>query len=438
MSFVLSFLFACVAGTPPVRAPHELLDYLRKPDSSYSYRVVKENELKTELQMTSQTWHGVAWKHTILFQKPSELKYPHTAILYITGDGPKNGDLLDLALVTQATGMPVAMLFDIPNQPIDGRREDDLIAHTFEEYIKHPDPSLPLLFPMAKSAIRTMDAIQDLARKSKNPIDRFVVAGASKRGWTTWMVGAAHDSRVKAIVPMVFDTLNLPRQMKHQIESWGAYSEQIQDYTRRGLQEQLGTPKGHDLGVIIDPYSYRADIKAPTLIIKGSNDPYWTADALDLYWHDLAQPKWLLTVPNAGHTLGNGLMAVAAIGAFARSVAGEFQMPSLSWNYRQSGRTIQLEVRSTHHPMVRVRLWAAASDTLDFRKSTYEAVVESAVDSAAVKLESESPHGSGRATLGYELPPGKNVALFGEIQYSIHGRQFSLSTPTKVIPATSR
>ena len=43
-----------------------------------------------------------------------------------------------------------------------------------------------------QAGIKALDASQafwETIRGSHAPLDRFVVAGASKRGWTTWMVG---------------------------------------------------------------------------------------------------------------------------------------------------------------------------------------------------------------------------------------------------------
>ncbi len=108
------------------RIPHELYDYLAKKDPSFSFGW--KDEAKGEIEMVSQTWQGHPWKHTIIMKQPPKLQTKGTAILYITGDGPFAGDYLDLALITAATGMPTAMLFDIPNQPIDGMKEDDLIS----------------------------------------------------------------------------------------------------------------------------------------------------------------------------------------------------------------------------------------------------------------------------------------------------------------------
>ena len=104
---------------------------------------------------------------------------------------------------------PVAVLRQVPFQPIFGMREDDLIAHTFEQYVKTGEADWPLLLPMVKSVVRAMDATQVYATDSWDlSIEEFTVTGASKRGWTTWLT-AAVDPRVTALAPMVIDMLNM-------------------------------------------------------------------------------------------------------------------------------------------------------------------------------------------------------------------------------------
>lgn len=412
--------FAAVQAPVP---PQELYDYLSKKDKSFAIEKISADDRGTTIEMTSQTWQGIPWRHTIIMRQPAKLTKRGTGILYVTGDGPRAGDYRDLALMTAATGMPVAMLFNVPNQPLWGMKEDDLIGHTFEEYLKTSDPTWPLLFPMTKSAIRAMDAVEAATAKTANPIHRFVVTGASKRGWTTWFTGAAKDRRVIGIAPMVYDNLNVGAQMPHQLEQWGAYSEMIQDYTRRGLQQAMATPSGKHLAAIIDPFSYRKNIHVPTLIVRGANDPYWAADATRLYWNDLRQPHWLMSVPNAGHDLGGGISAAQTIGAFARSVAGEFRMPKVEGEVEQTGNKIRWTF--SFPPVTpgltptEARLWVAKSDTHDFRKSTW-------VISDHVGFEKP-----GMLSREIEKPAG-NTAAYIEFRFTSKGQPFSLTSLTKV------
>src|SRR5262249_47337842 len=136
----------------------------------------------------------------------------------------------------------------------------------------------------------------------KSRIEGFVVTGASKRGWTTWLT-AAVDPRVRGIAPMVFDNLNFDAQMPHQLKLWGKYSEQIEDYSRRGLQAQMSSERGKQLTRMVDPWFYRDRLTMPKLLINGSNDRYWATDASTLYWDDLKGDNRLLVMPNAGHAL---------------------------------------------------------------------------------------------------------------------------------------
>lgn len=53
------------------------------------------------------------------------------------------------------------------------------------------------------------DTVTDFAlQKGYGKLEKFVIAGASKRGWTTWTT-AAVDKRVVGAIPIVMDLANL-------------------------------------------------------------------------------------------------------------------------------------------------------------------------------------------------------------------------------------
>ncbi len=413
-----------LAGDPPAKPPSELRAFLKAPDKAYKVEAMPALKGSSQWKMTSQIWQGKPWQHSILWREPSKSVSKDTAILFITGDGPLAGDFRDLTMLSEATQMPIAMLFDIPNQPTFGMKEDDLIAHTFEKYIETRDARWPLLFPMTKAAFKAMDAVQKI---SKGRIKRFIVTGASKRGWTTWMVGVARDNRVIGIAPLVYDNLNVKTQMAHQLNSWGKYSDQIQDYTRRGLQSKLDTPVGKKLASLVDPFSYLLNLKAPVMVVNGANDPYWAADALSLYWKKIPTPHYASLVPNAGHDLGSKFQAVGAVGAFARSLVGEFKMPVLDGEIemliRKDGtRGVRAKVNSLGIQPVEYTIWEATAPNLDFRPSTWHVAKKS------------KPATKGFTSIVVPEPGGKAIAILVEAKYKVKGREFLLSLPIKVFP----
>lgn len=428
---MLMLIVALVAAPRP---PQELANYLKKADSTFSYKLAEADPAApqdTVIDFDSVTWKDGPWHHRILVHQPKQLAAKNTGILYITGDGPRRGDYVQLGMLSEATGMPVAILFNIPNQPIWSMREDDLIAHTFQKYIETGDSEWPLLFPMTKSALRAMDAVQRVTANSANPLKRFVVTGASKRGWTTWLVGASKDPRVIGIAPMVYDNLNLTRQMPHQLEQWGKYSEMIEDYTRRGLQGQLASPKGQRLSEIVDPYSYRSEIRIPTLIVNGGNDRYWAADAMRQYWDDLRQPKWARTIPNVGHDLGGGLLAIESIGAFARGVAGAYRLPKLEAKATTGpvwadGYGIDVKWKTSGLPVESAALWWNSSPTGDFRDTKWTKAMPFAYGDLPTHLN---------VGTRVKAPAGQPTAIFMEIRYRASGRSFSLTTPVQILKA---
>lgn len=310
-------LWPVIAGLLSPGVPLELDAYLRAPNPAKAWTVKSKAADRTEVKLTSQEWQGKKWTHDLLIMKPARPLGGGIAILYITGDRVDRADIPFIKRLADQSRMPVVALFDIPNQPLYGKSEDALIAHTFGQYLMTGDASWPLLFPMAKAALAALDAAQDIGGFKK-----FVVCGGSKRGWTTWFTGVANDTRIKGIAPMVYDNLNMAAQLKHQLEYYGKYSEMIGDYTEKGLTEVLSTEPGKKLAAMVDPYSYLPRLTAPVLVIVGTNDRYWTVDSHTLYWDAIKTKKYLSIVPNEGHNLGNGQQASAAIAFFARACLG--------------------------------------------------------------------------------------------------------------------
>ncbi len=177
---------------------------------------------------------------------------------------------------------------------------------------------------MAKSVIRTMDALKAW---SHGGLKKFVLWGESKRAWTAWMAAAAGDKRIIGLAPCSFDNLNIPAQMIRQKEEWGHYSPAISAYTKRGLQETLSTPRGQELAVLVDPYSYLSQIKARILTIRGSNDPYWALDAYQEYERAMPEDSTLLVLPNEGHDFKDKREYLRTVGAFSACCATKTKWP---------------------------------------------------------------------------------------------------------------
>src|SRR4030095_11930863 len=97
------------------------------------------------------------------------------------------------------------------------RSEDEIIAYTWDRFLRNGDDRWPLRLPMTKAAVRAMDAVTAWTATTQGggrAVRRCVLAGGSKRGWTTW-TAAAVDRRVVAIVPAVIDLLHIAPPSTH-------------------------------------------------------------------------------------------------------------------------------------------------------------------------------------------------------------------------------
>ena len=413
----------------PARA--DLLDYVKKPEPHFAWKLKQKIDGPLgaiyDMELTSQTWEGIDWTHALQVYQPKDVAPSAVMLLYNTGGKPSAATITYGMLVAGKVGAPCAFLYDIPNQPLlGGKKEDALIAETFVRYLDTKDGDWPLLFPMTKSVVKAMDALQEFAKQEwKTPVTGFVVSGASKRGWTTWLTGAA-DPRVRAIAPMVIDTLNMVDQMGHQKETLGRYSDMIHDYTERKLVPIPDSEDARRLWKMIDPYFYRDRLKMPKLLINGANDQYWSTDALNLYWDGLPGDKWVTYVPNAGHKLEQGAtdkaagdrsVAVNALAAFARAQVTGRALPHLEWKHDDDGGRMRLTVTAKSTPTA-ARLWVAAAPTRDFRNAKWEER-PATIDGTTVTGE-------------VDAPAEGCTAFFGDLDYELDGIKYHLCTQMRV------
>lgn len=403
-----------------------LEDYLAKPDSAFAWKEVSRTNSGgftiAHIEFTSQNWREQPWQHHLQIVRPAKIRNPDTAFLFITGDGSGRSRVEMLKVIAEQAGVVAAVVTKVPNQPLyNGRKEDALIAYTFDQYLKTGDPTWPLLFPMVKSAVRAMDAVQEVSRKAHDQkIERFVVSGASKRGWTTWLTGAT-DPRVAAIAPMVIDMLNMRAQSQWAEKAYGKQSEQISDYTDLNLIARMDEPRMVELRGWVDPYAYRARYTMPKLILLGTNDPYWVVDSLRHYWSDLPEPKLVFQTPNAGHDLDGGREAIQTLAAFVEIIADRKTLPKMQWTLPGGDKTAL--GMTLDQPAQGARLWIADSTDRDFRNDKWT--------SHPVEIGT----GSRQASVNIEAPTAGYRAYLGEISLkSPGGHPYKLSTEARVLP----
>lgn len=427
-------LSLCVFAAASVIAPRSHADlqrYVDKPEPAFEWQMKNKSEREQsgdrtyDLEFVSQTWRGEKWRHQLQVYHPSSAVPGARMFLWVTG-GSASAQTSALGLeLARRMKAPAAFVYHIPNQPLlEGKLwEDDLIAETFVRYLKSGDDSWPLL--LVKSVVKAMDALQAFSKKEWSaPVEKFIVAGASKRGWTSWLT-AAVDPRVGAIAPAVIDVLNMRAQMSRQIEAFGGYSARLAPYSSRGLLPIPETPAGARLLEMVDPWAYRSRLTMPKLIVNGTNDLYWATDALNLYWDGIPNDKWVLYVPNAGHNLRrkdrpaseqlNDL--ITGLAAFTRHQINGTAMPRLRWRHESAGGGLRLIIDATPAPRS-ARLWVARSASSDFRTAEWRPESVRVAD--------------GRIAGEVARPEQGRVAFFGELEYEIGGLRYALSTQMRM------
>lgn len=433
---------------PQASAQETALDrYVAKPDPSYSWKLINtiagEGYKGYVIDLTSQTWRSTdevdrpVWKHWLTIVKPDKTA-SNKALLFIGGGSNRDAAPTKISdrLVSFAmeANTAVAELGMVPNQPLyfsdskdKGRSEDDLIAYSRVKQMKTGDDTWLVRLAMVKSGVRALDATQEFLASyagGRLKIDQFVVSGGSKRGWTTWLVGAV-DKRVIAIMPTVIDALNSEAITRHHFEAYGFFSQSLNDYVNHKLfPDKIGTPEYQHILAIEDAYNYRnrERLKIPKYLVNASGDQFFLPDNSQFYFDKLQGEKYLRYAPNSKHNLA-GTDARESLLAFYQAVISNKPRPRFSWKKEKDGALI---VTVKDKPR-EVNVWQATNPKArDFRVDT----IGNAYTSTPLKEDKPGVY-----VARMKNPASGFTAYFVELVYDSGGKYpFKFTTEVSVVP----
>ena len=360
-------------------------NYIESTKNEFSYDIqeviYEENWTGYHIKMISGEWldskkvDQVEWWHYVDIIIPKQTT-SSTGIMFIDG-GEKSEDYfrLDAQSIQNAikTEAVIVNVSNIPFQPLnflsseqDSFEEDDLIAFAWNKFLKQgakqKDVEWLPRFPMTRAIVRAMDLAQEIVLQNDIVVKDFVVSGASKRGWTAWTT-AAVDSRVKAVVPMVIDMLNLVPSFENHYRSYGEFSPAVQEYVNYNIQDWLGTEEFKVLMSYIEPFSFIDKFTMPKYIINAGSDEFFSTDSWRFYYDKLPGEKIIRYVPNKNHSLDGRYLTEDLVSYFYR-VINDIEIPSLSWNLSDNKLIAELDYDGDYN----VSVWTAKNDNgRDFR-----------------------------------------------------------------------
>ena len=433
-------LLLCLLIASATSAETVIDEYVHAEDEHYSWRIVNKTDHPTHtaliVELTSQQWltedevDRPIWHHWLTIIVPKAPK-SDIGLLWIGGgsnlDPAPEAPPSHIANIALATGTVVAELGMVPNQPLefngDGnlRYEDDLIAYGWDRYLDGEASKWLARNAMVKSAVKAMDAITEISANESVTVDEYMVAGGSKRGWTTWLTGAM-DDRVVAIAPIVIDIANVSTSMRHHFEAYGFWAVAIGDYVDHKIMERYEDPRLSKMYSLIDPLNYLHRLHIPKLILNGSGDQFFLPDSSQFYWDKLRGESYLRYVPNADHSLANS-DAIETVTAFLSLVSQRNKPPQITWSVTSDDT---LQIMSDQVP-AKVELWHAHNPIArDFRLE----MIGPAYAATSIDV---SPDGLYRATL--TKPEEGWSAYYVEFTYDVGAPvPLKLTTPIYVRP----
>ncbi|MBZ4767981.1 PhoPQ-regulated protein [Salmonella enterica subsp. enterica serovar Typhimurium] len=343
--------------------------------------------------LNSQTWspQGVVsperWQNGVDIYIPDSAREKNALVVINNGSNnngsgtpvaPTNFNEEELSRIAIATRTVVISVSNVPNQVLSYQGvttplgEDNSVAYSWKLFIgdthKYQDASLHI--PMAASVSQAFR----LAKKelTQQNINKFIVTGASKRGWAAWLT-ALSDPDVGAVVPFAMDLLNTQKSLEHMYQSYGKnWPVAFYPYYNQGIDQQVGTDKFARLMRLEDPLTYlNTDmgdrLKIDKYIINASGDDFYVPDNSHFYYGLLPGSKSLRVVPNSTH---NGILSVAeqSLITFVNRFQEKQKLPEITENVQSRGDgKKELVVNFSEEPVAILQWTARNPAARDFR-----------------------------------------------------------------------
>ncbi|EPN6382190.1 PhoPQ-activated protein PqaA family protein [Salmonella enterica subsp. enterica serovar Infantis] len=343
--------------------------------------------------LNSQTWspQGVVsperWQNGVDIYIPDSAREKNALVVINNGSNnngsgtpvaPTNFNEEELSRIAIATRTVVISVSNVPNQVLSYQGvttplgEDNSVAYSWKLFIgdthKYQDASLHI--PMAASVSQAFRlAKRELTQQN---INKFIVTGASKRGWAAWLT-ALSDPDVGAVVPFAMDLLNTQKSLEHMYQSYGKnWPVAFYPYYNQGIDQQVGTDKFARLMRLEDPLTYlNTDmgdrLKIDKYIINASGDDFYVPDNSHFYYGLLPGSKSLRVVPNSTH---NGILSVAeqSLITFVNRFQEKQKLPEITENVQSRGDGKKELVVNFSEKPVAILQWTARNPAArDFR-----------------------------------------------------------------------
>ena len=343
--------------------------------------------------LNSQSWspQGVVypelWRHGVDIYIPDSAREKNALVVINNGSNnngsgspvePTNFSEQELSRIAAATQTVVIAVSNVPNQVLrykglaDPLAEDYSVAYSWKLFMgdtqQYQNASLHI--PMAASVSQAFRLAKTELTQQK--ITKFIVTGASKRGWAAWLT-ALSDPDVDAVIPIAFDLLNTKKSLEHIYQSYGKnWPVAFYPYYQQGIDLRIHTDEFASLIKLEDPFSYLntdmgGRLKIEKYIINASGDDFYVPDNSHFYYDRLLGQKSLRVVPNSTHY---SILTVAerSLTTFVNRFQREQKLPEITEKVQSSGYgKTKLMVSFSEKP-VTVLQWTARNPAArDFR-----------------------------------------------------------------------